>query len=149
MSYIKVNTDGSVIYPYTTLYADNPNVSLPSVLTDETLSQFGVFTVLPTEKPSGFWWQEVQEAKPVLQNNVWKQAWTITDIATADRDALIQKEWGSVRSRRNSLLLKSDWTQLADSPTDKAAWASYRQALRDLPKMTSNPFEAVWPEEPE
>ena len=31
-------------------------------------------------------------------------------------------------------LLASDWTQLADVPVDSAAWATYRQTLRDLPK---------------
>jgi hypothetical protein len=30
------------------------------------------------------------------------------------------------------LLINSDWTQLPDSPADKQAWATYRQALRDL-----------------
>ena len=41
----------------------------------------------------------------------------------------------SYRAERDRLLLESDWTQGADSPlsdTDKAAWATYRQALRDM-----------------
>lgn len=50
---------------------------------------------------------------------------------------------------RTNKLSNTDWTQLADSPVDKSAWASYRQALRDLPSVTQNPFEVVWPEEPE
>mgnify|MGYP001027450155 FL=1 len=53
-----------------------------------------------------------------------------------------------VRSHRTYLLKESDWTQAADSPlTDakKAEWATYRQALRDLP--TADPI--VWPTEPE
>ena len=40
------------------------------------------------------------------------------------------------RGARTTLLQDCDWTQVTDSPlstSDKAAWAVYRQALRDLP----------------
>jgi hypothetical protein len=56
--------------------------------------------------------------------------------------------WERLRNRRNALLAACDWTQTADSPVDTAAWAAYRKALRDLPATTSDPREAVWPEEP-
>jgi hypothetical protein len=36
-----------------------------------------------------------------------------------------------MRSERNRLLAESDWTQLPDATVDKAAWAAYRQELRD------------------
>ena len=35
-------------------------------------------------------------------------------------------------SRRTDKLKDSDWTQIADSTADKQAWATYRQALRDV-----------------
>lgn len=39
-----------------------------------------------------------------------------------------------IRIERDKRLLSCDWTQLLDTPSniDKAAWATYRQALRDL-----------------
>ena len=40
------------------------------------------------------------------------------------------------RNLRTYLLQQSDWTQLPDSPltpTQKTAWATYRQQLRDMP----------------
>lgn len=46
----------------------------------------------------------------------------------------------NLRSRRNWLLAQADWTQLADatlSAAKKAEWATYRQALRDLPETNS------------
>jgi hypothetical protein len=55
------------------------------------------------------------------------------------------------RSRRNALLSACDWTMLADAPlTDpqKAAWADYRQDLRDVPDQESFPAVIVWPSEP-
>ena len=38
-----------------------------------------------------------------------------------------------MRLHRDRLLAESDWTQLPDAPVDRQAWATYRQALRDLP----------------
>jgi hypothetical protein len=42
-----------------------------------------------------------------------------------------------LRYWRDTELERTDWTQIADVPVDKAAWAKYRQVLRDLP--ASNP----------
>jgi hypothetical protein len=44
-----------------------------------------------------------------------------------------------IRKWRDVELVKSDWTQIADSTADKAAWAEYRQALRDLPASNKDP----------
>ncbi len=52
----------------------------------------------------------------------------------------------SIDPSRKMLLFDSDWTQLPDSPlTDskKAEWATYRQALRDLPSSNTTPID--WP----
>jgi hypothetical protein len=48
-------------------------------------------------------------------------------------DATNEQKWEQIRNWRNAQLIVSDWTQVEDSPVDKAAWAIYRQALRDLP----------------
>jgi hypothetical protein len=53
-----------------------------------------------------------------------------------------------VRGSRNAKLVESDWTQVADSPVDKAAWAAYRQALRDIPSQAGFPNTVEWPKEP-
>ncbi|MBA4274033.1 MAG: hypothetical protein C0436_00105 [Alphaproteobacteria bacterium] len=50
----------------------------------------------------------------------------------------------SARNKRNKLLAECDWTQVADAPVDKLAWAKYRQALRDLPLNEDWP-EMEWP----
>lgn len=44
-----------------------------------------------------------------------------------------------LRYWRDGELAQTDWTQIADAPVDKAAWAKYRQALRDLPESNKNP----------
>ena len=54
----------------------------------------------------------------------------------------------SVRQTRNTKLEACDWTQLADSPVDKSAWATYRQALRDVPNQSEFPWTIDWPTQP-
>jgi hypothetical protein len=53
------------------------------------------------------------------------------------------------RFKRNQLLNNSDWTQVADAPVDKAVWATYRQALRDLTAQAGFPQNITWPDEPQ
>jgi hypothetical protein len=53
-----------------------------------------------------------------------------------------------VRAERNQLLAASDWTQVADAPVDQAAWATYRQALRDLTEQVGFPETVNWPIKP-
>lgn len=54
----------------------------------------------------------------------------------------------AVRATRGEKLKDSDWTQLADSTVDKAAWAAHRQALRDIPTQAGFPWTIDWPVQP-
>ena len=54
----------------------------------------------------------------------------------------------NARNQRDTLLTQTDWTQVADAPVDKAAWAAYRQALRDIPQQIGFPTTITWPEKP-
>jgi len=56
--------------------------------------------------------------------------------------------WKAIRAQRDRRLAASDWTQVADAPVDGAAWATYRQELRDLPQNYILPDDVEWPEEP-
>jgi len=53
-----------------------------------------------------------------------------------------------IRAKRNKLLAESDWTQLEDTPVDKAAWATYRQNLRDITDQEGFPSNLAWPTPP-
>ena len=55
----------------------------------------------------------------------------------------------AARQERNALLVASDWTQVADAPVDQAAWASYRQELRDVTSQETFPSEVTWPVAPQ
>ncbi len=77
---------------------------------------------------------------------------TIREWTQEEIDARIARltpmQWERLRKERNALLVSSDWTQVADAPVDDLAWAAYRQALRDLPQNTTDPFNPVWPVKP-
>ena len=64
-------------------------------------------------------------------------------------DATDEQKWKQIRLWRNGQLSATDWTQLPDAPVDSAAWAAYRQELRDLPAQGGNPADAVIPEPPD
>jgi hypothetical protein len=57
-------------------------------------------------------------------------------------------KWEQIKLWRNAALAASDWTMHTDAPTDKVAWATYRQALRDLPAQAGLAEEAVFPAQP-
>jgi hypothetical protein len=49
----------------------------------------------------------------------------------ADHETTAPDEWlvERMRNARNALLVASDWAMIPDTPTDKTAWAAYRQSL--------------------
>lgn len=53
-----------------------------------------------------------------------------------------------MRKVRDSMLKESDWTQVADAPVDRQAWATYRQALRDFPATWTVSPTADFPDTP-
>ena len=57
----------------------------------------------------------------------------------------------TIRLERNAKLTACDWTQAADAPVDQTAWATYRQALRDITLRENFPnlTETDWPTKPE
>lgn len=54
-----------------------------------------------------------------------------------------------VRQERNTRIAATDWTQGKDIPDYvSAAWAPYRQALRDITSQADFPLSVQWPEQP-
>ena len=56
----------------------------------------------------------------------------------------------NVLEKRKKLLAGTDWTQMPDvSIATKAAWATYRQELRDITTQAGYPTEITWPTPPQ
>jgi hypothetical protein len=62
-------------------------------------------------------------------------------VSNFDNDNEVSDDIFLARLRywRDTELARTDWTQVADAPIDQAAWASYRQSLRDLPSSNKDP----------
>lgn len=85
------------------------------------------------------------------------EGWSPPDGCTAVPEAELPAGWqrepehhdiADVRRKRDERLAASDWTQVADAPVDRAAWAAYRKALRDLPSIYHGEGEIPWPVAP-
>jgi hypothetical protein len=74
---------------------------------------------------------------------------TAAENEAAYKTAKDAEQAKSVRQQRGEKLKDSDWTQVADAPVDQAAWATYRQALRDVTEQSGFPWTITWPTQPE
>jgi len=118
------------------------------ITTPEILSELGATVVLegaqaqPTRYQTAFR-DGVQEI-----DGQWYTKYSVTNMDDEAKAAKDAEQAKSIRNQRDDKLKTTDWTQVADSPVDKTAWATYRQALRDLTKQTGFPWEINWPTEP-
>jgi hypothetical protein len=117
--------------------------------TEEILNGLGADVVFegPQAQPTRY---QVAFADGVEQiDGKWYTKHSVTNM---DVDAITAKDAAqstSVRTQRGQKLKESDWTQVADAPVDQAAWATYRQALRDVTGQEGFPWTITWPTQPE
>jgi hypothetical protein len=141
--------DETINYPYTIkeLREAYPNVSLPAELSEEALSDWGVYSVTSTQMPNDYT-KNITEGTPVLTDGVYYQNWIIVNATESEINYRLENQWQEIRLIRNELLKESDWTQLSDvSQTIKDLWIVYRQELRNITNQ-QNPFNIEWPIKP-
>ena len=144
-----------------------PNTGFPVQLTEEIINDFGGDVVLEGPQASGGTVYQYSQRQGVEQiGGKWYTKYVLgpiftdrpaTDTEPAKTAAEQEAEYKAqkdaeqaknVRQTRNDKLKECDWTQLADSTADKQAWATYRQALRDVPNQAGFPWTVDWPETP-
>ena len=141
--YVKIQDRSPVPYSYAQLRADNPNVSFPRIVSDEWLAVYGVYPYTrpaPSEYNHLAW--RLIDDDFVEVNGAWMLPYKLEALP-------LEQAERNVRFRRNDLLADTDWTQVLDAPVDQAAWATYRQALRDIPQQAGFPADITWPAKPE
>jgi hypothetical protein len=141
-----------------------PNTGFPVQLTEAIINDFGGDVVLEgPQASSGTVYQYSQRQGVEQIGGKWYTKYVLGPVFT-DRPATdsepaktaaeqeaeykVQKDAEqakNVRQTRNDKLKECDWTQLADSTADKQAWATYRQALRDVPNQVGFPWTVDWP----
>jgi len=157
--YVKTQNGQILKYPYgyLELQAENPYTNFngadvyPAFQGTEANKAGAILEVVtldpaPTYDPTTH--NAICSTTPILRNGAWVLEWTVTTLSAEQQAALTANQAASVRQQRNAKLTACDWTQVADAPVDKAAWATYRQALRDLPKEAGFPWTMTWPTEP-
>lgn len=78
----------------------------------------------------------------------WYTKYSVVEMGNESKAAVDAAHTQAMRNNRNQALSASDWTQLADAPVDKVAWATYRQSLRDITLQTGFPWTIDWPVAP-
>lgn len=82
--------------------------------------------------------QKLVPCDPYVEGD-WAYTVEVADKTAEEIAADTSSQAANVRAQRDRLLAACDWTQLADAPVDKEAWATYRQALRNLPDQEGFP----------
>jgi hypothetical protein len=124
---------------------DEDNFCRVVKLTPEQVVQFGIHQLKLVTPPYFDPATQKREHGPALLiDGVWTQNYIVTDLDGGEAAAKVDEQWAIVRAERNAKLLASDWTQVLDAPVDAAAWAEYRQALRDITEQ-ADPFAIMWP----
>ena len=125
------------------------------VLTQEILDIIGADPVFEGPQASGGTVYQYSQSSGIEQvNGKWYTKYILGPIFTdAEEEAAYKarkdaEQAANVRTSRNDLLTKCDWTQIVDSTADKTTWATYRQALRDVTLQDGFPWNVTWPEQP-
>jgi len=126
-----------------------PNVSLPRVWDEGVLNYLGVDPVFESPTPTTTRYQTAFKDGVEFKSDKWMWKWVVSEMDDEAKASLDATQAKSVREQRNKLIAECDWTQVADAPVDKEAWAAYRQALRDIPAQAGFPWDVQWPTQPE
>jgi hypothetical protein len=123
------------LFPATSFPTTGPDASFM-----EANSALGVTIWKPHDKAT----QKLIPVAPYIEDN---QVFTV-EVADKTAEELTQDSLNianEVRAKRNQLLIETDWTQVADAPINKQAYAAYRQALRDITTQEGFPLDINWP----
>jgi hypothetical protein len=138
-----------------------PNTSFPSQWTPALVEELGLDPVFESPTPTTTRYQTAfKDGVEQDAQGRWLWKWSIGPVFTDNEEATAAEQESayiaridaeaakSVRADRDKRLAECDWTQLSDSQVDKAVWATYRQALRDVPAQAGFPYDITWPEKP-
>jgi len=132
-------------------------------ITPELLEEYNADAVLEGPSASTMYPYEFSYRDGVEQDNQgrWYTKYSVgpvfadseTDGTAAEQMArykslMDEEQKKRIREERNIRLTESDWTQAPDCTANKTAWATYRQALRDIPTSEGFPWNVTWPTSP-
>jgi len=142
MPNLKITNGQPENYSIGQLRRDNPNTSFPKVPSDALLADWGVYPYTVQDQPTvDYLTQTLTPTALTEVDGAWTQGWDVSNLSVEDAGR-------NIRSHRDNLLQQTDWMALSDV-TMSPAWASYRQALRDITAQEGYPYSVIWPTKPE
>jgi len=159
---IRIRESGAVMYEseFRAYQKANGGPSWDATTT-EVLEALGADVVFEGPQATGGTVYQYSQASGVEQvDGKWYTKYVLGPVFTNGETTAVEQETAykaakdaeqakSVRVTRDAKLAECDWTQVADAPVDKAVWATYRQALRDVTAQTGFPWTITWPVEPQ
>ena len=76
---------------------------------------------------------------------------TLEELTEKWNEYIAAQPLKELRQERNKHLAEVDWVFSTDyhiSSEERGVWVAYRQALRDLPSVTEDPTNPMWPTKP-
>jgi hypothetical protein len=91
--YIKLTNDTPEAYSIGQLRRDNPQVSFPQDIPADTLAEYNVYPVTPTDPPTHTETEVVEDAGYLqLSDDSWKQAWRVRPMTEQELEQLSQQK---------------------------------------------------------
>ena len=155
MNYIHAENSIVIEYPYSIekMRSDNPQTSFPLEMSSDELAEWGVFAVEEQNPPAyNEQTESIELQPPALVNGVWVQGWLIAQANAEEIERRTTEKAALQRAKRNLVLSRTDYTQCLDFPgtdSERASYAVFRQALRDVPEQIGFPWDVVWPVPPD
>jgi hypothetical protein len=156
---IRIRETGAVVFDNEfRAYAQTQGAVFGTPLTEEFINQYGGDVVFEGPQATGGTVYQYSMRDGVEQiEGKWYTKYVLGPVFTGDTAAADEATYkamkdaeqaANVRKTRTQMLKDCDWTQIADSTADKTAWATYRQALRDITAQSGFPWTMTWPESP-
>ena len=144
---LRIRTTGQIVFE-DEFRRIHSGTSIPYPITRESIDYLGADVLLQGPTPSVGRYQFSYRDGAVQIGNEWFTHYAVKDLDAEGIKLKDEEQTKNVRQQRDQKLKDSDWTQLADAPVDDLVWATYRQALRDLPKAEGFPWDMAWPKDP-
>ena len=156
---VRIRQTGAVIFDHE-FRKLHFGLGLPQDLNEEILNAWGADIVFEGPQATGGTVYQYSQRDGVEQlEGKWYTKYILGPVfidgetTAAEQEAAYKtqkdaEQAANVRNQRTEKLNDCDWTQIADSTADKTAWATYRQALRDVPLQAGFPWEITWPTQP-
>jgi len=146
---IRIRETGQVVFD-SEFRAMFPNTGFSIPMQESTINEFGGDVVLEGPQASPTRYQTAFRDGVEQIDGQWFTKYSVSDMDAEQIAAKDAKQATSIRASRQEKLAETDWTQGKDIADNvSTVWATYRQALRDIPTQAGFPWDVQWPAQPE